>query len=638
MNKTHLWGILSCFFLLQCANFWGNPHKTSTPPRMASVMQEPIRVEPANWWAGMKWNRVEVMVHRKDVKYFKVNMHHAKGVKLLKTDTLESPNYLFLTLDIKEDAPPQQLQWVFTRNSEVFTLEYPIKMRRDIPKAQGVSPKDVVYLIFPDRFANGDPSNDQVAGMLQGVDRSNPDGRHGGDLKGIIDHLDYLQTLGITAIWLNPELENDQLEASYHGYALTNHYLVDRRFGSNETLKELIAACHQKGIKVIRDVVLNHIGDNHWWMEDLPSGDWINQWPDYTQTSFRAPSLVDPYASEYDKKHFQNGWFDKRMPDLNQRNPLVANYLIQQAIWWVEFAGFDDFRIDTYTYSDQDFCSRWCRALRTEYPSMSMFGEIWEYGIPIQGYFADDQPVSRRGFDSELPGVVDFQLCFAIQEALTKPSAWTEGASKIYYTLAQDYFYKDPYRNLIMLDNHDMSRIYTQVGERLNKFKTGMAFLLTTRGIPQIYYATEILSTGDGKNSWGTFRKDFPGGWQGDLQNKFTDAGRTPEEQEAFLFTKKLIQYRNSTPALQTGKLMQFAPVDREPEKGIYVYFRYDEAKTIMVILNFSEQSKVLNTARYQERMAGFRQAKNVLSGDIISDLSQLQIPADAPVVLELTR
>ncbi|MCC7465541.1 MAG: cyclomaltodextrinase C-terminal domain-containing protein, partial [Saprospiraceae bacterium] len=300
-------------------------------------------------------------------------------------------------------------------------------------------------------------------------------------------------------------------------------------------------------------------------------------------------------------------------------------------------AGFDDFRIDTYTYSDQDFCSRWCKALRTEYPSLSMFGEIWEYAVPIQGYFADDQPVIRRGFDFELPGVVDFQLYFAIKEALTKPTGWTEGASKIYYTLAQDYFYKDPYRNLIMLDNHDMSRFYTQVGESLSKFKTGMAFLMTTRGIPQIFYATEILSTGDG-NSWGTFRKDFPGGWQGDVQNKFTDAGRTPEEQEAFLFTQRLIQYRNSTPALQTGKLMQFAPVDREPEKGVYVYFRYDEAKTIMVLLNFSNQPKVLNTNRYQERMAGFRQAKNVLTGDVVSELSQLQIPAEAPMVLELIR
>lgn len=624
--------------MLQCANFWGNPHRTATPSRVATVMQEPIRVEPANWWTGMKWNKVEVMIHRNEVKYFQVKMPYAKGVKILRVDTLESPNYLFLTLDIREDAPPQQLQLTFTRNTEVFTLEYPIKMRRDTQKAQGVSAKDVVYLIFPDRFANGDTSNDQVTGMLQGIDRSNPEGRHGGDLKGILDHLDYLQALGITAIWLNPELENDQLEASYHGYALTNHYLVDRRLGSNEELKQLITACHQKGIKVIRDVVLNHIGDNHWWMKDLPSKDWVNQWPGYTQTSYRAPSIVDPYASEYDKKHFQNGWFDKRMPDLNQKNPHLANYLIQQAIWWVEFAGFDDFRIDTYTYSDQDFCSRWCKALRAEYPSLSMFGEIWEYAVPIQGYFADDQPVISRGFDSELPGVVDFQLCFAIQEALTKPTGWTEGASKIYYTLAQDYFYKDPYRNLIMLDNHDMSRIYTQVGERISKFKTGLAFLLTTRGIPQIYYATEILSTGDGKESWGTFRKDFPGGWQGDSRNKFTDAGRTPEEEEAFRFTQKLIQYRNSTTALQAGKLMQFAPVDREPEKGIYVYFRYDDAKTIMVMLNFSEQPKVLDTARFQERMAGFSQARNVLSGDVLSNLDTLSIPADAPVVLELIR
>ncbi|MBL7808298.1 MAG: cyclomaltodextrinase C-terminal domain-containing protein, partial [Saprospiraceae bacterium] len=563
---------------------------------------------------------------------------HAKGVKLLKTLTVESPNYLFVTLEIKENAPPQKLQLVFTNGDRIFTLEYPILMRNNSVKAQGVSTKDIVYLIFPDRFANGNPDNDQVTGMLQGANRSHPEGRHGGDLKGVSDHLNYLKSLGISTIWLNPELENDQLEASYHGYAVTDHYKVDRRIGNNQELKELIDACHQNGMKVVRDVVLNHIGDNHYWMQDLPSKDWINQWPAYTQTSYRAPALVDPYASEYDKKRFQDGWFDKRMPDLNQRNPQVAKYLIQQAIWWVEYAGFDDFRIDTYTYSDQEFCSTWCKALRTEYPDLAMFGEIWENAVPVQGFFADDQPMARGNFDSNLPGVVDFQLCFAIQEALTKPTTWTEGASKIYYVLAQDYFYKDPFKNLIMLDNHDMSRIYTQIGENLDKFKTGMAFLLTTRGIPQVYYATEILSTGDGKTGWGTFRKDFPGGWPGDTLNKFEASGRTSAEQDAFSFTQKLMHYRNRTPALQTGRLMQFATIDQEPEKGIYVYFRYDDLKTIMVVLNFSDQPKILDTTRFQERMVGFPKALDVISGATIPLNGTLKLSANAPLILELLR
>lgn len=626
------------FFLFNCNHFWGNPYKTPLPPRIVPVMNDSLRVEPANWWVGMTWNKLEILFQRPGLAEYEVRLEQGKGMKILKVVKGDSPNYLFVTLEINANAPAQKLEFVFSKGKNTFTHEYPIRERNDAIKAQGVTPRDVIYLIFPDRFANGDPSNDNVAGMLQGLQREKDEGRHGGDLKGIRDHLDYLKDLGITAIWLNPELENDQLEASYHGYAVTDHYRVDRRFGSNAELRELVTECHWRGIKVIRDVVLNHIGDNHWWMKDLPAKDWVNQWPAYTNTSFRAPSLVDPYASEFDKKHFNDGWFDKRMPDLNQRNPQVANYLIQQAIWWIEYAGIDDFRIDTYTYSDQAFCSKWCQALLDEYPNLSMFGEIWENAVPVQGFFADDQPMKRGNFDSNLPGVVDFQLCFAIQDALTKETTWTEGASKIYYILAQDYFYKDPYKNVIMLDNHDMTRIYTHIGESLDKYKTGMAFLLTTRGIPQIYYATEILGTGDSKSNWGGFRKEFPGGWSGDAANKFTAAGRTPAENEAFNFTQKLIRYRNATPALQTGKLMQFATIDREPEKGLYVYFRYDEAKTVMIVLNFSNNDKVLETKRFAERMTDFTKAKNVLTGETLTDLTTLKVGKNSPLVLELER
>ena len=626
------------FFLFNCKDFVGNPHKSPLKPRIVSVLNENLRVEPANWWTGMQWNQVEILFQKPGLAAYEVRLEQAKGLKILKVEKGDSPNYLFVTLEIKPRAPAQKVEFVFSQGKSTFTHEFPIRSRNMGPKAQGVNPKDVIYLIFPDRFANGDPSNDNVPGMLQGLQREKEEGRHGGDLKGVKDHLDYLQDLGISTIWLNPELENDQVDASYHGYAVTDHYRVDRRFGTNADLRDLVTECHQRGMKVVRDIVLNHIGDNHWWMKDLPTQDWVNQWPAYTNTSFRAPTLVDPYASEYDKKHFNDGWFDKRMPDLNQRNPHVANYLIQQAIWWVEYAGIDDFRIDTYSYSDQTFCSKWCQALREEYPNLSMFGEVWENAVPIQGFFADDQPMARGKFDSNLPGVIDFQLCFAIQDALTKETTWTEGASKIYYVLAQDYFYKDPYKNQIMLDNHDMKRFYTQIGQNLDKYKTGMAFLLTTRGIPQIYYATEILSTGDGSSSWGTFRKDFPGGWAGDAANKFTEAGRTAEENEAFNFTRSLIRYRNTTPALQMGKLMQFATIDREPERGLYVYFRYDDLKTVMVVLNFSNENKTLGTMRFAERMVGFTKAKNVVTGEILTDLTKLEIGKNLPLVLELMR
>ena len=627
------------FFLLfsqlwSCKNHLGNPHATVLTSRIVPALRlADLRVEPANWWVGMQHHQVEILIHYPGLTAYTLTLGKASGVKLVKVEKGDSPNYLFVTLDISVKALPQRVPLIFTQGSNTFTHEFPLLARNNQPKAQGTGTQDVVYLIFPDRFANGDPSNDNVAGMLQGLERDSLVGRHGGDLQGITDHLDYLVNLGVSAIWLNPELENDQLRDSYHGYALTDHYRVDRRFGTNEQLRTLIRQCHQRGIKVIRDVVLNHIGDNHYWMKDLPMQNWVNQWPAFTRTTYRAPTLTDPYASTADLRLFQDGWFDKRMPDLNQRNPHVANYLIQQAIWWIEYAGFDDLRIDTYTYSDQAFCSRWCQELLAEYPNLGMFGEIWEHAVPIQGFFADNQPMGRAKFDSNLPGVVDFQLCFAIQEALTREQGWTEGAAKVYYTLAQDYFYQDPFKNLIMLDNHDFTRFYTTVGENFDKYKSGLAFLLTMRGIPQLYYATEILGTGNASPSHGNIRKDFPGGWPGDPGNKFTAEGRTAQENEAYDYARALIRYRRATPALQGGKLMQFVPVD-----GVYTYFRYDDAKTVMVVMNTANQEMTVATQRFAERMQGFSGARDVVTGARISDLSKLTLGKNAAMVLELER
>ncbi len=621
--------ILSFF---SCTNFLGNPYRHAAAPKTVPVSNT-IRVEPANWWTGMQHNWVEILVHRDSVAFFTVKLGATKGIKLRKVEKAESPNYLFVTLDISAKAESQVVPIIFTKGDFSFTHSFPIYSRNNAIKAQGVSDKDVIYLVFPDRFSNGDTTNDNVAGMHQGLQRDSLLGRHGGDLQGIINHLDYIQDLGISAIWLNPELENDQKEASYHGYAVTDHYRVDRRFGTNDLLRHLVRQCHERGIKVIRDVVLNHIGDQHYWMKDLPSQDWLNQWPSFTKTTYRAPTLLDPYASAWDKKHFSDGWFDTHMPDLNQRNPHVANYLIQQAIWWVEYAGLDDLRIDTYTYSDQAFCSRWCQELRTEYPNLGMFGEIWEHGVSIQGFFADDQPMKNANFDSNLPGVVDFQLCFAIQEALTREQGWTEGAARIYYTLAKDHFYKDAYRNVVMLDNHDFTRFYTSIKEDFNKYKSGMALLLTTRGIPQIYYATEILATGNEWPSHGNIRKDFPGGWAADAQDKFTAEGRTAQENEAFNYARTLIRYRNVTPALQSGKLMQFVP-----EEGVYTYFRYDDAKTVMVVVNTANTARAVETGRFAERMQGFAQARDVVTGAVLEDVSKLNLGRNSALVLELLR
>jgi glycosidase len=624
--------ILVAVYAAHCKNVWGNPYPKSAPPRTVPVSND-LRAEPANWWTGMQHRQVEIMFHRRNIGHYTVKLGTVQGIRIHAVDTAESPNYLFVTLDIPAKAKPQVAPITFTLGDTSFTYAFPILSRNDAPKAQGVNPSDVIYLIFPDRFSNGDTQNDQVAGMRQGCQRDSLTGRHGGDLQGIINHLDYLQDLGISTIWLNPELENDQNEGSYHGYAITDHYRVDRRLGTNDQLRELVQKCHRRGIKVVRDVVLNHIGAQHWWMQDLPFRDWVHQWPEFTRTTYRATTLIDPYAAAADRQLFSDGWFDQSMPDLNQRNPHVARYLIQQSIWWMEYAGLDDFRIDTYTYSDQEFCSEWCRALRLEYPDLNMFGEIWDYGVSVQGFFADDQPLQRAQFDSNLPSVVDFQLCFAIQEALTQEQGWTDGISKVYYTLAKDHFYKDPFRNVIMLDNHDLTRFFTTVKEDIRKYKTGLAFILTTRGIPQIYYGTEILGVGNASPSHGNIRKDFPGGWPGDVSDKFTAAGRTTQENDAFNFARTLLQYRKKTPALHRGKLTQFVP-----QEGIYTYFRYDESKTVMVVLNTSSKDTTLETTRFLERMQGFTSAVNVLTGAVINDLSRLQIPAYEPLILELTR
>lgn len=623
------------FPIAASCNFIGNPHRTPLPFAVVPVAEPEMRVEPANWWTGMKYNTVEILFHKQDIAAMSVSIKgKAAGVQIVKTEKAESPNYLFVTLKIAPQARPQKVALAFrnTKTGASFTHEYPILARRTAPKAQGVDSRDIVYLIMPDRFSNGDPSNDNVAGMHEGLERDSLVGRHGGDLQGIINHLDYIKDLGMTAIWLNPELENDQKKESYHGYAVTDHYRVDRRFGSNELLVDLVNKSHAMGLKVVRDVVINHIGDQHYWMSDLPSKDWLNQWPVMTKTTYRAPTLIDPYASASDKKLFNDGWFVPHMPDLNQRNPHVANYLIQQAIWWVEYAGFDALRIDTYTYSDQAFMSKWCATVLKEYPALGMFGEIWDHGVAVQGYFADNQPAKKTGFDSNLPGVIDFQVMTAMHEALNREQGWTEGIARLYYVLAQDYFYQDPYKNLVMLDNHDISRFYSIVNEDFNKYKSGVAYLLTGRGIPQVYYLTELLGTGYEHPSHGNIRKDFPGGWPGDAVNKFNGGGRTDKEKDGFNYMRTLAQYRNTHPVLQTGKLMQFVP-----ENSVYVYFRYNgKDNPVMVVLNTANSERTLNTARFDEMLKGHTQAMDVITGATISNLATLTIPANSPLVLEL--
>lgn len=589
------------------------------------------RVEPPFWWVNMKNPQLQVLVYDQDIGDFEVQIDHP-GVQLTKVHRVQNPNYLFIDLEIGPGTQPGIFPIVLQKGDITHTYPYELKKRLVNPEEkQGLSPADLIYLIMPDRFANGDPGNDSIPQMKQrGVDRSNVFFRHGGDLIGVMQHLDYLEELGVTAIWLNPVLENDQPYESYHGYAITDHYRIDPRFGTNTQYRQLVRMCHERGIKVIMDIIHNHVGDQHWFIQDLPDEDWIHQYDSFTKTTYRAPTLMDPYASRHDQKLMSNGWFDRHMPDLNQKHPLLATYLIQNNIWWTEFSGHDAYRVDTYAYSDQGFMSQWGKHMQEEFPTFDFFGETWVHGLAVQAQFTQDNHL-REGYNSHLPAVTDYQLYYALTEALSREQGWTDGVSRIYYTLAQDFLYKDPFQNILFLDNHDLARFFSQIGEDEKKFRSGIAFLLTMRGTPMLFYGTEILMTGVGGAFGEAGRGDFPGGWRSDSLNKFKPEGRNPNEQAAWEYVKRLANYRKETSALQDGQLVQFVPED-----GIYVYFRFDQHNTVMVIMNTNNEPKTVDTQRYAERMRGFSQALEIGNNMPILDISQIKIDRNTTLVLEL--
>jgi glycosidase len=588
------------------------------------------RVEPMFWFAEMQNPKLQLLVHGNQIALTTVSLNYA-GVKLVKVNKVENPNYLFLDLLIAKTAKPGKFKIDFSLNGNKVSYTYELKARdKGLNRNQGVTNKDLIYLIMPDRFANGDKSNDVVKNMQEkGLNRDSMYYRHGGDLKGIINHLDYLKDLGITALWLNPVLENDQPKTSYHGYANTENYKIDQRFGTNEQYKQLVDECHKRGIKVIKDLVHNHVGSEHFTVKDLPMKNWIHQWPTFTKTSYREQVQMDPYAAKSDKELMTNGWFDKHMPDMNHDNPFVRNYITQSHIWWIEYAGLDGFRLDTYAYNDLKYMAEWAKEIKAAYPRFTFFGETWVHGVPNQAYFTQGNKINQ-GFDTQLQAVTDFQALWGINEALNGKFGWMDGVVKLYNTFANDFVYEDPTRNVVFLDNHDLSRFYSVVGEDFEKYKSGIAWLFTTRGIPQIYYGTEILMK-NFANPDGLVRDDFPGGWDGDKKNKFIAEGRTAKENEAFNYVRTLANYRKNNQVLQTGKMMQFIPED-----GIYVYFRYNNQKTVMIIMNSNAAEKNLATNRFKERIATAKTAVNIASGQIINNISEIKVPASTTLVLEL--
>lgn len=551
------------------------------------------RIEPPNWWIGMAEPTLEIMIYDQDIQGSKVSFSYP-DVSLIETYEVENPNYLFIKLNISPSAKPGTLQITLTKDQDVRTYSYDLLA---LPKHhelayEGLDGNDIIYLLMPDRFANGDPDNDEIEGMQQmGTDRSLMFFRHGGDLQGILDQLDYLTDLGITALWINPVQENDQPYESYHGYAITDHYKIDPRFGDNALYKTLVDSCHSRGIKVVMDIIHNHVGDQHFFINDLPDYDWIHQHDTFWKTTYRDQVLMDPYASEYDKKQMSNGWFDNHMPDLNQQHPRLATYLTQNNLWWVAFSGLNAYRIDTYAYPDQAYMADWGKSMQSHFPHLTLFAETWVHGSPNQAWFTANNQM-RGNDNSHMPAVTDFQLYFAINEALNEEQGWTEGIARMYTTLSHDFLYEDPYRNVTFLDNHDLDRFLSRVGENQEKFKTGLNWLLTLRGVPMIYYGTEILMK-NFSHPDGLVREDFPGGWPDDPISKFSQDGRSKSEQEAYAHTQKLIALRKQYKALGSGKFTQYVPHD-----GSYIYFRYDDQDTIMVIANTHERETQLSTHR----------------------------------------
>ncbi|PKP45957.1 MAG: alpha-amlyase [Bacteroidetes bacterium HGW-Bacteroidetes-11] len=592
-----------------------------------------FRVEPPSWWAGMKHAELQLLVYGKDISLTEVVFDYP-GVTLAKKHLVENPNYLFLDLLLAKDVKPGSFDIRFMRGKKaLFTYKYVLNEREPGSAERiGFGPSDVVYLLMPDRFANGDPSNDNMPGMLEPANRSNPSGRHGGDIAGIRNNLDYIKDLGMTAIWINPVLENNNPAYSYHGYAITDFYKVDPRFGTNTDYVALVKEANSKGLKVIKDMIFNHCGINHWFINDLPMSNWVHQFPEFTRSNFRAEALTDPYATEYDLNKLLQGWFDTNMPDFDQRNPFVTEYLIQNSIWWIELAGLDGIRLDTQPYPYKEMIAAWGKRVFEEYPNFNIVGEAWLNREGMNAYYQKDAIVGD-GYNSYLPSITDFSMYGATSRAFTEADGWSEGMARLYYVLAQDFLWADPTQNLIFLDNHDLNRYFNSVGSDMNAMKMALTFLLTTRGIPQIYYGTELLMDGAENQGHGNIRKDFPGGWPGDTTNAFTREGRTAAQNEIFSYMQRLLQFRKNSLPIAQGNLRHFIPAD-----GVYVYFRNSGDETVMVVLNNSHAPKKLDMARYAEMLKGYTSATDVISLQKLRLESGIECQARSAMVLELSR
>lgn len=578
---------------------------------------------PPHWFTEMEQDTLEILVHKTDGTIKKVDLSNL-GIELLETKIFSNAHYARVLLVVKSSVKELSIK--------VNGKRYPYFFKAKSAKAVArFSQADVQYLITPDRFANGDIKNDTLHGFTEHkYGRDKPFGRHGGDIQGIINHLDYVKSLGVTSLWISPLLTNNQPDESYHGYAITNHYEIDPRFGSNKLYGTLVNEMHKRDLKMIKDMVYNHVGTGHFLFHDLPDSSFFNWHKGYDkgfrQTSYRATTVMDPHRSKDDYTQFQDGWFVSHMPDLNQRNPHVARFLIQNSIWWIAEYGVDAFRIDTYIYPDQPFMARLSKQIKKEFPGFYIFGETWVHGQPVQSFFVEN--MAHNPVNTYMDAVTDFQMYYAFNDAVHNKQGWTDGVAKIYYTLAADYLYEDPTKLVTFLDNHDLARFAGTVGNDYKKLMLGYNWLLTMRGIPCIYYGSEI---GMNKTeNHGLLREDFPGGWSGDTLNAFTKEGRTEWQDSMYTNLHTLLKWRATSDAIATGKLTQFVPME-----GIYVYFRHSEKQTVMVIANTNDAEVVHNLHRYQELWPKGSTGINVLTNEIMNGASIL-LPAKTSFILAL--
>ena len=597
----------------------------SDPEKIQDAGTRVGRVEPLSWWTGMK-TPLQLMICGDGISRYDVRIEGGKGVKAGTVHKADSPDYLFVDVEISPDAAPGTYYIVFDDGTDKFKYSYEIAARSKGSAERGsFSTADMVYLIMPDRFANGDPSNDATDDTAEKPDRDGFFGRHGGDIQGIMDHLDYISDLGATAVWCTPLLLDDEPEGSYHGYACADYYRIDPRFGSNGLYREFVGKAHEKGLKVIMDIVTNHCGTAHWWMKNLPFEDWVHVFPEYTGTNVCFSTNMDPNASKYDLNLQESGWFVPSMPDMNLDNPFVLQYFKQWAVWWIEYAGLDGFRVDTYPYNEKKPMSEWCAAVLEEYPGFNIVGECWTSSIPQLAYWQGGN-ANRDGFDSHLPSIMDFPLQEAICKGLpTDSQAWGEGMVRVYDCLSHDFVYHDLSRMMIFVGNHDMDRIGDVLRHNADRQKIAIAMMATMRGIPQMFYGDEMMFVSkDRSQGHGGLRVDFPGGWAGDKMDLFTAEGRAraavntdgkpvPEGFAADMhdYTRTLFQWRKGKKVIHDGRTMHFLTRD-----NTYAYFRYDDTDAVFVFINNSRGKKHIPWSHYAEIADGLHDGRNVLTGE----------------------